>query len=401
LNVLTLNAGSNSLKFEIVAVAPGSDAFGESKLAGSIDDIGKDRAQFSLRGTIQDQVDVKPAAADHGQAARWLLDWLAGGGAGAAGISDLSGLDRVAHRVVHGADQMTGPTRISCEVLAYIGSLKELAPMHTESVLQVIAAAQQKLASIPMIAIFDTAFHRTIPDEAALYPLPLELSRRHRIRRYGFHGISHEYLATRYAQISGRPLSQLNLITLHLEGGSSATAIRSGKSADTSMGLTPLEGLMMGSRSGDMDPALVLYLMRHESWSIEEAERYLNKDCGLLGVSGLSADSRKLCEHLDQPSALLALQMYCYRVRKYIGAYLAALGGADAIIFGGGIGEDTPWVRNEVCRGLSCVGAVLDEVHNEKVVTRESRISRAGSSIEIWVIPTQEGLMMANSAALA
>jgi acetate kinase len=250
-----------------------------------------------------------------------------------------------------------------------------------------------------MIAVFDTVFHQTIPDEAALYPLPLELARRHRIRRYGFHGISHRYLMLRYAQITNRPIEEINLITLHLEGGCSAAAIERGRSIDTSMGFTPLEGLMMGTRSGDIDPAIVTYLMRKEALDGNDVEKLLNKNCGLLGVSGMSADTRELREHLSEGPVDLALNMFCYRVRKYIGAYLAVLGGAEAVIFGGGIGENTAIVRERICERLSWFGCVLDQRRNRETIDREGSITTPESRVKAWVIPTQEGLMMAREVA--
>jgi acetate kinase len=249
-----------------------------------------------------------------------------------------------------------------------------------------------------MCATFDTAFHRSLPEEAALYALPEEIARRHRIRRYGFHGLSHQYLALRIAEVLGRPLEELKLITLHLEGGSSAAAIRHGRSIDTSMGFTPLEGLMMGTRSGDLDPAITLYLMRKEGWDAAQTERFLNKECGLRGVSGMTADTRKLREATENPRVNLALSMFAYRVRKYIGAYLAVLEGCDAIVFGGGIGENTALIRHRIGARLGWCGAILDEERNEKVIECEGRISTDEATLPLWVIPTREALMMAYHA---
>jgi acetate kinase len=238
-------------------------------------------------------------------------------------------------------------------------------------------------------------FHRSIPEQAALYPLPLDLAKQHKIRRYGFHGISHEYLMLRYAQIAKRAASELNLITLHIEGGSSATAIRAGQSVDTSMGFTPLEGVMMGTRSGDIDPAIVTYLMRKEELDSSQAETFLNKKCGLLGVSGTTADTRELVRRLDDPRAKLALDLFSYRVRKYIGAYLAVLGHVDAIVFGGGISENTSYVRGRICESLGPLGIDFDGQQNDSVIDREGTISMPDSRIPVWVIPTRENLMVA------
>jgi acetate kinase len=403
--ILTLNAGSNSLKFEIVAAeAEGSaesrSTFGSSLVAGSYDNLGKEHSAFSLfenkRPRRSEEIEIR----DHGHAADLLLKWIEGGGAAGRGVRNLGDIDRVAHRVVHGADCFTGPAQMTEKVIRQIDALEDIAPLHNAAALKVIRAAQAKIGSrLPMIAVFDTVFHQTIPDEAALYPLPIDLARRHKIRRYGFHGISHRYMMLRYAQIAKRAINKLNLITLHLEGGSSAAAIQAGKSVDTSMGFTPLEGLMMGTRSGDIDPALVSYLMRKEKMDTERVEDFLNKECGLLAVSNVSADTRELEKHLSEASVDLAVNMFCYRTRKYIGAYLAVLEGAEAIIVGGGIGENTPFVRERIFKQFGWCGAVLDRQRNREVIDREGPITTPDSPLQVWVIPTQEGLMMAKEVA--
>lgn len=406
MNILTLNAGSNSLKFEIVAAEPAAGAdvseirFGSSLIAGAYDDIGKERSAFSLqqnkRVTDKEEIEIR----DHGHATELLFEWIKRGGAREHGIRNLANVEQIGHRVVHGADLFDGPARLTGEVVRQIESLEDLAPLHNASALEVIHAAQAQVGDrLPMIAVFDTVFHRTIPEQAAFYPLPPDLTRRNKIRRYGFHGISHRYLMIRYAQITQRPLNKVNLITLHLEGGSSAAAIQGGKSIDTSMGFTPLEGLMMGTRCGDIDPAIVTYLARKESMDAARIEKFLNKECGLLGVSGISADTRELCKHLSEDRVNLAVNLFCYRVRKYIGAYLAALQGAEAIVAGGGISENTPVVRERIFDGFGWCGAVFDRDRNRNVVDREGMITTAGSSLPIWVIPTQEGLMIAKEVA--
>lgn len=368
MNVLTLNAGSNSLKYELVSLEPraGDSDFGSSLFAGSYDDV-----------------------KDHGQATEKLLNQI-----------DRGKIQRVGHRVVHGADCFHAAALISPKVIEQIESLEDLAPLHNRSALAVIRAAQHELGpSIPMFAVFDTVFHQTIPDPAALYPIPLDLARKHKIRRYGFHGISHRYMLQRYARLTNRRPEDLNLITLHLEGGSSAAAIRCGKSIDTSMGFTPLEGLMMGTRSGDIDPAIVTYLMRKENLDSQGVEIFLNKKCGLLGVSGISADTRKLTEHLSDSGANLALSIFAYRVRKYVGAYLAAIGGVEAIVVGGGIGENTSLVRERIFENFAWCGAVLDPKRNAEVIDREGPITTPDSRIQIWVIPTRENWMIARETA--
>ncbi|HXE13142.1 MAG TPA: acetate kinase [Bryobacteraceae bacterium] len=405
MDILTLNAGSNSLKFSVISVhsfaAAGEETvFGETRISGAYDNIAKENSSFSLLDGKQVRHKESEEVRDHGQAAELLLNWLEEGNAAGAGISNLGDIDRIGHRVVHGGDFFEGPVPIDDDVVSRIEQLEDIAPLHNASALKVIRAMQAGISSkIPGYAVFDTVFHRTIPDEAALYPLPPDLARRHKIRRYGFHGISHRYMAIRYAQITGRRLSELRLITLHLEGGSSAAAICNGRSVDTSMGFTPLEGLMMGTRSGDIDPAIVTYLMRKEKMDASEVEEFLNKKCGLAGVSGFSADTRELRDRISDPAAALALDMFSYRVRKYIGAYLAVLGGADAIIFGGGIGENTQIVREKICKGLEWCGASLDLEKNAATVDREDVISMPGAAISIWVIPTREDLMIARDVA--
>ncbi|HTV79569.1 MAG TPA: acetate/propionate family kinase [Steroidobacteraceae bacterium] len=397
--ILTLNAGSNSLKFEFVRTAQGAAKWGESVLAGAFDDIGKPEAKFSLRSGKRVVSSRRHSAGSHEEAARALFEWVDAGNAAERGVA-LDAIDRIAHRVVHGADEFGAPALISEEVLGRIEALEELAPLHNGPARKVIVATREWFAAaVPQYALFDTAFHRRLPDRAALYALPPQLARRHRIRRYGFHGLSHQYLTLRATQLLDRSLEGLRLITLHLEGGSSVAAIMKGHSIDTSMGFTPLEGLMMGTRSGDLDPAVPLYLMRREGWDAERTERFLNKECGLLGVSGASADTRELRDRTSEPAVALALDIFCYRVRKYIGAYLAALGGADAIVFGGGISENTALVRERICAGLEWCGAGLDPDRNAAVIDREGCISTADATLPLWVIPTEEGLMMAAEVA--
>lgn len=398
MNILALNAGSNSLKFEIVAA--GETQFGASLVCGAYDDVAKQRSTFTVRQNKRDVHKEEIEIRNHGHATELLFDWIERGGVREYGVRSLRDINRIGHRIVHGADVFSGPVRITNDVIGEIRKLEDLAPLHNASALAVIAAAQARVANrFPMIAVFDTVFHRTTPEAAALYPLPIELARRHKIRRYGFHGISHRYLMTRYAQITHRRLDELNLITLHLEGGSSVAAIQRGKSVETSMGFTPLEGLMMGTRCGDIDPAIVTYLMRKENMDAGRVEKFLNKECGLLGVSGLSADTRQLREHLWDERVNLAIDMFCHRVCKYVGAYLAILGGAEAIVAGGGISENTAVVRERIFEKFAWCGAILDRDRNRDTVDREGPITTTESKLPVWVIPTEEGLMIAKDVA--
>src|SRR5687768_13912715 len=325
MNVLVLNAGSNSLKFEVIAARIKDDPLNEQRklVSGAIENIGEE-STFSLldgkRVVHKEKIDAR----DYNQATKALLAWF--DSAKQESVPTIRDLNAVGHRIVHGGDMFEGPVVIDDDVVSDIIALEELAPLHSAAAMEVIKAAQHGLGkSVPMVAVFDTLFHRTIPSRAAIYPLPLELSRKHAIRRYGFHGISHEYLVRRYAKITGQPVERVTIITLHLESGCSICAISEGKSVDTSMGFTPLEGLMMGKRSGDIDPSVVGYLMRKEQVGIDKVEEWLNRESGLLGVSGRSHDTRELVRLFDTDEAAhLALEIFCYRIRKYIGAYLAA-----------------------------------------------------------------------------
>ena len=276
----------------------------------------------------------------------------------------------------------------------------DLAPLHNPNNLRGIFAARAALGpGTPQVAVFDTAFHHTLPPRAYLYAVPYQLYRRYKVRRYGFHGTSYRYVSYRYRSLTGRSREQTRMVALHLGNGCSACAIMGGESVDTSMGFTPLEGLVMGTRSGDLDPAILDYVASKEGLSLPEVEALLNKQSGLLGVSGLTNDMRELLaeaeEHEDR-RARLAIDLFCYRVRKYIGAYLTAMNGADAIVFAGGIGENASSVRTQICAGLQWLGVELDEEKNGKTVGgAEGRIDREGSRIEVWVIPTDEELLIA------
>jgi len=394
MRVLAINCGSSTLKFQLLHLEEGGTATGDShKLAGgTVERIGGDS---SLRFTAQGSDEHHEAATvrDHGHAAQLVLDWLQ-----SLGIAAGSGLQAIGHRVVHGGDRFVEPTIIDDEVIASVEAVSRLAPLHNEPSLLAIRATRSALGpSVPMVAVFDTAFHRTIPQRASRYPIPHELATRYGIRRYGFHGIAHRYMMERHATITATPSNQTKLITLQLGNGCSATAIDRGRSVDTSMGFTPLEGLMMGTRTGDLDPSLVAFLARNESVDIEQVEDWLNTRSGLLGVSGLSRDVRELLEAEEQGNARasLALDMFCYRVRKYIGAYLAALGGADAIVFGGGIGENAPAVRARICDGLDWCGLILDRERNAVTIGSEGPISVAGAGIQGYVIPVDEAAIIA------
>jgi acetate kinase len=389
MKVLVLNWGSSTLKFQLIQTGGGAV---ERKLArGVVDRIGKDSSyKFEIGG--EPPQEGKVAAENHEEATVKVIGWL-------NSHPDLGSVDAVGHRVVHGGDKFKSAVRIDENVIKILDSLCDLAPLHNPSSVSGIHAARKVLGpSVPMVAAFDTSFHRTIPEMAATYAIPYELSSKHHIRRYGFHGLAHQYSAMRYGELTAKAPDQINIVTLHLGNGCSACAIRNGVSIDTSMGFTPLEGLVMGTRSGDLDPALVAYLARLEG--IDETESLLNTRSGLLGVSGISSDMRELIAvYKENPRARLAIDVFCYRVRKYLGSYLAALHGAEAVIFSGGIGEHLPFIRKEICGGMEWCGLLLDQGQNESAIGTEGRISVAESRIEVFVIPSDEEAVIARATA--
>ncbi len=396
--VLAINCGSSTLKFQLFELEQNEKGYGKERgLAhGLVDKIGtKGTLYFKIEGgeSMRKTVEI----ADHGHATSRVLSWLE-----SSGLIEHDRSWAVGHRVVHGGSHFTGAALIDDRVLAAIESVSELAPLHNEPALRAIYAAREALGpQMPMVAVFDTAFHTSLPERASNYAIAGDLASRHRIRRYGFHGIAHRYMTERYGLITSMPIEGTRLITLQLGNGCSAAAIAGGRSLDTSMGFTPLEGLMMGTRSGDLDPSLPGFLARREGVRIEEVEGWLNTRSGLLGVSGRSRDMRDLLEAERQGDARagLALEMFCYRVRKYIGAYLAVLGGANALIFGGGIGENAAEVRSRICGGMDWCGLRLDEDRNAKTVGSEGRISADDARVHAYVIQVDEAVMIARETS--
>ncbi|MGE5220411.1 MAG: acetate/propionate family kinase [Chloroflexota bacterium] len=395
MNVLVLNCGSSSVKFQVVETGAGGE---RKRLSGIVDEIG---ARATLRidyfGAAPPEDEKRPVA-DHEAAMRLIVERL--GLANATGSRRFT-IDVVGHRVVHGGSRFATTTLITGAVLAEIEALSELAPLHNPAAVSGIHAMRKLLgARVPMAAAFDTSFHQTMPQIAALYAIPRELSEKHSIRRYGFHGLAHQFSLLRYSELIGIPAEMINLVTLHLGNGCSACAIRDGRSVDTSMGFTPLEGLVMGTRSGDLDPALVSYLAREEKVDAAQVEDWLNKRSGLLGLSGRSNDMRELLGVYDRdPRARFAVNLFCYRARKYLGAYLAARGGAQAVIFSGGIGENAPSVREKICAGMEWCGLILDADKNSTAVGVEARISVPSARLAAYVIPSDEGAIIARETA--
>jgi len=399
-NILVLNVGSSTLKFQLVETDEQRiAALGDRRLArGQIERIGGE-AIWTYRGEDGEPVTGQASLRDHRAAVDHLLGWLTDAESGVP-ISSVAEIGAAGHRVAHGGERFIHSVRIDETVMRGIEDTIDLAPLHNPANLKGIQAVRAVLGpGVPQVAVFDTAFHHTLPERAFLYAIPYSLYRRHRVRRYGFHGTSHRYVSWRYRQITGAAREETRIITLHLGNGCSACAIRGGDSIDTSMGFTPLEGLVMGTRSGDVDPAVLDYVAQKEGLSLHDVEQLLNKQSGLLGISGLTHDMRELLaeesEH-DDRRARLAIEIFCYRVRKYIGAYAAALGGADAVCFAGGVGENAAPVRARICEGLEFLGLRLDPERNAATVNgREGCISADGSRPAAWVIPTDEELLIA------
>lgn len=399
MNVLVLNVGSSTVKFQLIRtdkeriqedrdekLAQGivERIGGEAVLTLWTEEAGSSRATASIR-------DIK-AAID------WILKWLVSEDSG-VDIGSLSDIDAVGNRVVHGGETFSTSVLIEDGVLKELEEHIDLAPLHMPYNLAGVKAVKDSLGSVPQSAVFDTAFHHTLPETSYLYAIPYSLYRRHKIRRYGFHGTSHRYVAYRYRQMTGTLRDECNIVTLHLGNGCSACAIRGGNSVDTSMGFTPLEGLVMGTRSGDVDPAVLDYISVKEGLDLRGVENLLNKQSGLLGISGLTHDMRELLEEADEHfdrRARLAIEIFAYRARKYIGSYLAAMGGADAIVFTGGIGQNAPYIRANIMEGLEWMGVEIDDEANEAIVGGEAgRFSREDSRLHAWSIPTDEELLIA------
>jgi acetate kinase len=401
MNVLVLNSGSSTIKFQMIATDLDMiEKNADRRLGrGAIERIGGE-AIISLQaegGAVQRST---ASLRDIRAAVDFIARWASSPDSGIQEINSIADVHAIGHRVVHGGERFTQSVLITDEVLRGIEDCIDLAPLHNPANIKGILAARELFgAGLPQAAVFDTAFHQTLPEHAYLYALPYQLYRRHRIRRYGFHGTSHRYVAYRYRQLRNLKREETNIITLHLGNGCSAAAIKAGDSVDTSMGLTPLEGLVMGTRCGDLDPAIVDFITAKEGLSAREADSLLNKQSGLLGISGLTHDMRELIDEATEKNdrrARLAIDIFCYRARKYIGAYLAAMGGADAIIFTGGIGENSAEVRARICDGLQWMGLELDAGRNDSYSNgREGIISKDGSRLLAFVIPTDEELLIA------
>ncbi|MDH3829610.1 MAG: acetate kinase [Desulfobacterales bacterium] len=386
MKVLVINSGSSSIKYRLF------DMTEKTVLAsGVMEQIGETESRLThhtrnSQGEMEEIVNSEPVA-DHQAGFQLIGAALNESGA----LRDTQELSGIGHRVVHGGEEFKQPTLINKKVIDTIRRLSPLAPLHNPANLLGIEVAMQSAPQVPQVAVFDTAFHQSIPAHAFRYAIPQDLYEAHHVRRYGFHGTSHHYVAKQTADLMDRPLNTLNLITLHLGNGASAAAVKGGKSIDTSMGMTPLEGLIMGTRCGDIDPAIIFYLKRKTGLARDAVESILNQESGLKGICGVN-DMRQI-EELAQSGnsqAQLAIEMVCYRIKKYIGAYYAVLGRLDALVFTAGIGEKSPLIRAGACRGLSHLGIEIDPEKNNRKSKTAFEIQKGGSTVKILVIPTNE-----------
>ena len=394
MKILVLNCGSSSIKFQFIEtnvqmIEANSD---RCMAKGIIEKIGTDEAALHLTVPPNPVQTITGEMLDHQAALTRTVQALKESEA----IGDISQIEAVGHRVVHGGEHFSASVLIDDEVEEAIQQCSELAPLHNPNNLRGYLVARKLLPQVPQVAVFDTAFHQTLPPKAYLYGLPYTYYRRYKIRRYGFHSTSHRYVAFYCRKMLGKSKDEANLITAHLGNGCSITAIEKGKSIDTSMGFTPLEGLLMGTRCGDIDPSIILYLMSKDELAIHDMSTLLNRFSGLYGISGDSNDMRDLIAAAkEDKQAEVAVDAFCYRLRKYIGAYTAALGHVDGLVFTAGIGENAPLVREKTCLGLAELGYEIDPARNQEAVGKASEISTASSRIRIFVIPTNEELLIA------
>lgn len=391
MKILVLNCGSSSIKYQLFAMTT------KSILAkGIVEKIGMKGSFLMHTKQNEEEVKFEGEILDHQTGIEYILGVLISQKHGC--IKDLDEIEAVGHRVVHGAEKFKTSMLITDEVIKQIELCSELAPLHNPPNLKGIYAIQLLIPSIPQIAVFDTAFHQTMPKHAFMYAIPYALYKKYGIRRYGFHGTSHQYVSQRACEILNCDFKYKKIITCHLGNGASITAIKNGESYDTSMGLTPVEGLIMGTRTGDLDLGVLTFIMDKEQIGTEGARTLINKHSGMLGISGVSSDMREIKKEAKEKGnerAKLALDMYHYRIKKYIGAYAAVLSGIDLIIFTGGIGERSPETRAEICRGLEFLGIDFDFEKNKTVIGKEAIITKENSNVAIMVIPTNEELVIA------
>lgn len=387
MKILVINCGSSSLKYQLI------DMKNEEVMAkGLVERIGIEGSILTHRPEGMDKVVIEQPMKDHKDAIKLVLDALVDKKHGV--ISDMSEISAVGHRVVHGGEKYSESVLIDDEVLKAIDECTKLAPLHNPPNIIGINACKALMPNTPMVAVFDTAFHQTIPDYAYMYALPYELYKKHGIRKYGFHGTSHRYVSKIALNLLGKKDSKI--ITCHLGNGASVAAIKDGKSVDTSMGFTPLDGLVMGTRCGSLDPAVVTFLIKDAGYTADEVDKIMNKKSGVYGISGVSSDFRDIEKAADEgnKNAKLALEMFAYRVKSTIGSYAAAMGGVDAIVFTAGLGENSAEMRERICNGLEFLGVEIDKKKNA-VRGKVAEISKDNSKTKVYVIPTNEELMIA------
>lgn len=394
MNVLVINAGSSSLKYQLMNAKTG-----DVLAKGGAERIGLDNAMIKHTSMGCDSVTLPMDLPNHKVAVQAVLSVLTSEDHGI--IKGMEEIDAVGHRVVHGGEKFSSSALITPEVKRAIRACFDLAPLHNPPNMTGIEACEEAMPGVPQVAVFDTAFHQTMPSKAYMYALPYEMYEKHGVRKYGFHGTSHGFVARRAAEMLGKSFDTVNLITCHLGNGSSIAAIEHGKCVDTSMGLTPLSGICMGTRSGDIDPAIVTFLMEKEKLDTKGVENLMNKQSGVLGISGVSSDFRDLYAAAGEGNkrARLALEIFKYQCRKYIGMYAAALGGVDAVVFTAGIGENTADIRQGACEGLTYMGCEIDFYRNAAVRAREAVVSTDESKVKVLVIPTNEELAIARETA--
>jgi acetate kinase len=392
MNILVINCGSSSLKYQLI------DSETEKVLAkGLCERIGIDGA-LTHQPAGKDKIKTTPAMPDHTVAIQLVLDQLTDAEVGV--VKSLDEISAVGHRVVHGGEKFTSSCLITDDAIAEIEACSKFAPLHNPACLIGINACKELMPGLPMVAVFDTAFHQTMPSKAYLYGLPHEYYEKYGVRRYGFHGTSHQYVSAKVAEMLGKPLEDLKVIVCHLGNGASVSAVKGGKCIDTSMGLTPLEGLVMGTRSGDLDPAILEFIANQENLTLAEVMNVLNKKSGVEGLSGVSSDFRDIAAAAKEgnQNAINALEVHRYRVAKYIGSYAAAMNGVDAIAFTAGLGENDPVSRAAIAEYLGFLGAVIDPERND-VRGEEQIISTDDSKVTLLTIPTNEELMIARETA--
>ncbi len=390
MDILVLNSGSSSIKFQVISMPD------EKVIAkGIVERIGLEEPFLKYKKGEGDYIKfTRSDKIDHKVALKWVLDTLTDDNYGV--MKDLSAIGAVGHRVVHGGEAFSGSVLITDEVIKALEDNIELAPLHNPANLMGIYACKELMPGTPMVGVFDTAFHQTMPKHAYLYALPIELYEKYKVRRYGFHGTSHRYVSQKAAELVGRPIEELKIITVHVGNGASVAAVKHGKSVDTSMGFTPLEGLVMGTRCGDIDPALPIWLMRKFNMTADEVDKYLTKKSGILGLmGGKTYDMREVEDGYlaGDKEATLAFEIYAYRIKKYIGAYAAAMGGLDVLVFTAGVGENSPPLRELVCRDLEFLGIKIDKERNN--VRGTALISTDDSKVKVFSIATNEELVIA------